>query len=306
MVLPTLPTTWEIDGVSLNTGADADGFSYIVKSAKGWRDGAPARPQLTNRPTASGAYRSSNYSSSRVYELDGIAQSPTKDSRELLADIIAGLCLGPDDQFQLICHERTRSLYAWVERSGDIVVTDLPDGFTVAFNVQLVATDSRKYSLQTKSGQTTLAQTNVEGVYWNGPAGSTGVEWNGPASPITGTVWQASSGSSGFITIDNDGTAPTPVLFTITAPSSGTLPQPTVTNTITGETITYGGTMVTGDVMTIDTGTGLALLNGNDVGALFTKFQLFEVPKRSTIAVQFTAAGPADTASLLAQWSDAY
>jgi hypothetical protein len=306
MALPALPTSWELDGVELNAGADGDGFSYLVKTTRGWRDGAPGNPQLTPRPTSPGAFRSPNYTRPRVIELSGIAQSPTKDLREVLSDTIAGLCLGPDDQFDLICHERTRSLHALVERQGDISVVDMPDGFTVEFNIQLVANDPRKYSTQVKSGQTTLAQTAVQGVVWNGPAGTTGVEWDGPAVPATGTVWQASSGSSGFISLDNDGTAPTPILFTITGPVTGSIPMPAITNVETGEALIYGGTMAAGDVMTIDTGTGLALLNGNEVGALFTRYQLFEIAKRSTTTVQFTASGPADTASLLAQWSDAY
>jgi hypothetical protein len=305
MALPVLGTTWELDGFSFNTGADADGFSAIVKTSRGWRDSAPGRPQLTDRPTSDGSFRSPNYLGPKVIELDGIAQAPTRDARELLSDVLAGLCYGPDDQFQLICHERTRSLFASVERQGSNSVVDLPDGFTVTFNLQLVANDPRKYSLQVKGDSTTLAQADVGGTQWNGPAGL-GVEWDGPAVPVTGTVWQNSSSTSGFLTIDNDGTAPTPVLFTITAATSGTTPMPAITRLDTGEAMIYGGTMVPGDVMTIDTGTGHALLNGNEVGALFTRYQIFEVPKRTAISVQFTASGPADTAGLLAQWSDAY
>lgn len=305
MALPVLGTTWELDGFSFNTGADDDGFSAIVKTARGWRDGPPGRPQLSERPTSSGSYRSPNYLGPKVVELDGIAQAPSRNARELLADVLAGLCFGPDDQFQLICHERTRSLYAYVERQGAPSITDLPDGYTVAFNLQLIAADPRRFSLLGKGDSTTLAQADVGGTQWNGPAGL-GVEWNGPAVPVTGTVWQNSSSTSGFLTLDNAGTAPTPVLFTITAAASGTTPMPTITRLDTGEAMIYGGTLVPGDVLTIDTGTGHALLNGNEVGALFTRYQIFEVPKRTAISVQFTASGPADTAQLLAQWADAY
>lgn len=304
MALPVLGTTWELDGFSFNTGADSDGFSAIVKTTRGWRGGPSGRPQLADRPTDHGAYRSPNYLAPRIVELDGIAQALSRDEREVLSDAIAGLCFGPDEQFQLICHERTRSLFAYVERQA-IDVTDLPDGYTVTFNLQLVAADPRKYSLQIKGDSTTLAQADVGGTQWNGPAGL-GVEWDGPAVPTTGTVWQNSSSTSGFLTIDNDGTAPTPVLFTITAATSGTTPMPAITRLDTGEAMIYGGTLVPGDVLTIDTGTGHALLNGNEVGALFTRYQIFEVPKRTAISVQFTASGPADTAQLLAQWSDAY
>jgi hypothetical protein len=306
MSLPTLPTTWELDGLSFNTGPDGDqGFAYLA-TAKGWRGSPPARPQLTPRPTSSGSYRSSNYYGPRVIELYGIAQAPTKDLREILSDGLAGLCADSDQQFQLICHERTRSLYVYVERDAAIDVTDLPDGFTVSFSIQLTTTDPRKFSTLVKSAQTSIAQAALEGVQWDGPAiPVTGTQWNGPASPTTGLVWQASSGVSGIISLDNEGTASAPIQFTITAPATGTLVQPSVTDITNGHALTYTGTLVPGDMLTIDTATGLVLVNGVAAGGQLIG-DLFEIPRLSTIQVQFAANGPADTAQLAAVWSDAY
>jgi hypothetical protein len=312
MALPALPVTWELDGFSFNTGASTDpvtgvGYSAIVKTTRGWRDGAPSRPQLTDRPTSDGAYRSPNYLSPRVIELDGIAQVSSKADRELLGDLLAGLCSGPDSQFDLICGERTRSLRAAVERQGTVSVIDQPDGFTVAFNIQVVANDPRKFSTQVKTDVTAIAQAALNGVEWDGPAvPATGAMWNGPASPVTGLVWQASSGVSGIISLDNAGTASTPAQFTITAPATGTLIMPSITDITNGHIITYGGTLIPGDVLTIDTATGLVLLNGSQNAAPMTSAAFFEIPRRSTIQVQFSANGPADTAQLSAVWSDAF
>lgn len=308
MALPALPITWELDGFSFNTGVDIDtGYSAIVKTSRGWRDGAPSRPQLDDRPTSDGAYRSPNYLGPRVIELDGIAQCTRRDERELLGDVLAGLCVGPDDQFDLVCHERTRSLRASVERQGTVSVVDQPDGFTVAFNIQLIANDPRKFSTTVKTDVTAIAQAALGGVQWDGPAvPATGTQWNGPAVPTTGVVWQDSSGVSGIISLDNAGTASTPVQFTITAPVAGTLPMPSITDITNSHTITYGGTLIPGDELFIDTATGLVLLNGSQNAAPLTQSQFFEIPKRSTIQVQFSANGPADTAQLSAAWSDAY
>jgi hypothetical protein len=307
MALPALATTWEIDGVSLNTGLDIDtGFSYVVQKSKGWRDGPPSRPQLDDRPTSPGAYRSPNYYGPRVIELEGIAQATYKDERELLSDTLAGLCADPDNQFQLVCHERTRSLYAWVERLSSASVIDQPDGFTVAFNLQFVATDPRKFSTTVKTDQTAIAQAALLGVEWDGPAvPTTGTQWGGPTSPITGVVWQASSGVSGIMALDNEGTASAPIQFTITAPVTGTLIQPSITDITNGNALVYSGTLVPGDVLTIDTATGLMLLNGSAAGGQLVG-DLFEIPRRSTIQVQFAANGPADTAQLAAVWADAF
>lgn len=308
MNLPALATTWELDGIAFSTGAPDDaGHSYLVKSTKGWRSSAPARPQLSVRPTSAGAYRSPNYFGPRIIELDGIAQAPNKQLREDLADRLSGLCYDPDAQFLLTCHERTRSLTALVERQDEISVIDLPDGFTVSFNILLVATDPRKFSAQVKTASTAIAQSALGGVQWDGPAiPATGTLWNGPAVPITGLVWQDSSGVSGIVSLDNAGNAPTPVQFTITAPVTGTLIMPTITDITNGHVITYGGTLVPGDQLFIDTATGLVLLNGAAAGGQLTRADLFEIPRKSTIQVQFSANGPADTAQLAAAWADAY
>jgi len=307
MNLPAMTTgTWTLDGISFNTGPDENGFSYMVKKHKGWTGGPPSRPELIDRPSDHGAYRSSNYDAPRVVELAGIARCTSWADRDALGDSLAGLCRDPDLTYALTRTERSRTLQAFVERTTGTDVTEMPDGFTVSFNISVIASETRKYSTEVKTASTSLAQAALLGVAWDGPAiPITGTEWDGPAIPITGVVWQASSGVSGVIDIDNDGTAPTPVLFTITGPPSGTLLMPTISDT-RGNVLIYNGSMVTGDVLTIDTATGLCLLNGYQVGGLMSRSDFFEVPARTTLSVQFSASGSADGSGLLAQWSDAY
>jgi hypothetical protein len=304
--LPALTTQWTLDGVSFNTGADARGFSYLVKNAKGWAGSPPARPDLNNRPAGAGAYRASNYDGPRVIELDGIAQCNSRADLELLEDTIAGLCRAPNVLYPLVKKEYGRTLTLNVERNAANDVIPMPDGVTVSFNLFLVAPEPRKFTTTKQGASAGIAQGASLGIAWNGAAGTTGPEWDGPALPITGTVWEASSGVSGTMAMTNAGTANTPILFTITAPSTGTLPLPTITDTNRGNMITYGGTMVPGDRMTIDTATGLCLLNGQSVGGLFSRADFFEIPARGSLNVQFSAGGPADTATLTASWSNAY
>lgn len=306
MALAAIGDTWDLDGFSFNSGADERGYSLLA-TAKGWDSGLPARPRLTDRPNGNGSYRSPNYRGPRVVELEGVAQAPTRLDREHLMNDLAAVCLEPKTLYPLTKTTRAHTLTLYVELTSEPVITPLPDGLTVTFNVQMVAADGRKYSTQLKSALARLAQASVLGVQWNGPGPSTtGVQWGGPGPAITGVVWQASSGTGSTIGLDNAGTAPTPILFTFTAPTTGTLPTPTVTCLGTGETISYAGTMIPGDIMTINTGTGLALLNGSPVRGLFSRFEMFEVAPKSSTSVQFSAGGPADTATMLAQWSDAY
>jgi hypothetical protein len=307
MTLIAIGDTWELDGFSFNSGLDDRGYSLHVTTSKGWNSGRPPRPRLTDRPNGSGSYRASNYRGARVVELIGYARAQSRVAREDLMDALAGVCSDPALLYQLTKSTRARTLTLFAELSDTVDVTAMPDGLTCSFNIQLVAADGRKYSTEGKSGLAMLAQASVQGIQWDGPGPSvSGVQWGGPGPAITGVVWQASTGTSSVIGLDNDGTAPTPVLFTFTAPTTGTLPQPTVTRLDTGETITYSGSLIPSDVLTVNTGTGLALLNGTPVRGLFSRFDLFEIEPHTATSVQFSAGGPADTATMLAQWSDAY
>jgi len=304
--LPAIGDSWELDGFSFNTGADDNGFS-LAASAKGWDDGRPPRPRLTERPNGDGSYRAPNYRGPKIIELTGIARARSRSDRERLLRKLSAVCPDARTLYPLSKTTAVDTLTAYVELSDTPSVTALADGLTLTFNIQVVAPDGRRYATELKSALAMLAQSSVQGVRWNGPGPSTtGVRWNGPGPSTTGVIYQASSGTGSIIALDNDGTAPAPILFTINAPSSGTMPTPTITNNDTGEVIAYAGTLRTGDVLIINTGTGLALLNGVPVRGLFSRFEPFEVPARSSIAVQFSAGGPADTATLLGQWSDAY
>lgn len=305
--LVAIGDTWELDGFSFNTGPDARGYSLHVKTADGWDSGLPARPRLTDRPNGNGSYRASNYRGNRVVELVGWARAGSRLEREDLMASLAAVCLDPKTLYTLTKTTRARATTLFAELTGAPDIKAMPDGLTCSFNIQLVAADGRKYSTEVKSALAMLAQASVQGVQWDGPGpGVTGVQWGGSGPAITGVVWQASSGTGSTIGLDNDGTADAPILFTFTAPATGTLPQPTVTRLDTGETIAYSGTLVPTDVLTVNTGTGLALLNGVPVRGLFSRFELFEIAPHSATSVQFSADGPADTASMLAQWSDAY
>lgn len=307
----TLPAmsvnTWTLDGLSMNTGADpATGFAYLVKSSVGWMGSAPGRPDLQMRPSGDGAYRGPNYRGPRVVTLDGIAESAARADQDALADSLARILNDPNLIYPLTKVEYTRTLALYVELNTTVDVRPMPNGM-VSFNVQLIATDPRKYAQGTgsRTASTVLFTPAVGGVLWLGSGGTTGTEWNGHTAGSTGLEWQQGSGTSGILGLANAGTDSAPVQFTINAPTTGTLIRPTITDS-RGNTLTYSGTMVPGDVLTIDTATGLCLLNGGNVGGLFSRSDFFEIPARTTLTVQFSASGPAASALLTAAWSDVY
>lgn len=306
--LPAVGPVWSLDGVTFNDGPHADtGFSYLVKTSKGWRGSPTRRPDNAARPNANGLYRGPNYAGGRVVELDGIAQAGSRYDRDGLCDTLEGLCGDPFALYDLVRQEPSRSLKLRVELNAGVSVLELPDGVTVAFNVQLLAIDGRKFDTQTEQASTTLAQAPLDGVLWNGTPGTTGTEWQGPATdPNTGLVYQASAGTPGLLVCRNDGTQPAPIIFTITCGPSNTLVRPTLIDTATGSVIQYAGTLVPGDVLTVDTGTGLVRLNGAAGAGQLARADYFDIPARSSSVVQFTAAGPSPGSTAKAEWHSAY
>lgn len=299
--------TWELDGVVFDGTDDVNGFAYVVQTVKGWPGSSSRRPDQAPRPNGNGSYRGPNYRGSRVIGLTGLAQTRSRAARDQLSDSLAGLCRAATPLFPLVRHENTRSLQCFVELNDTIDVTELPDGFTVTFDIQLIANDPRKFSTQLKHDETTLAQDPADGILWDGTGGGTGTEWQGPATaPNTGLVYQATAGAPGQLVMENDGTDDAPIIFTIRGPSTGTLPNPSLMEVGTGNTITYGGVLVPGDELTIDTGTGLVRLNGAAGAGQLSRADLFEIGPRSTSVVLFSAGGPAPGAIAEADWRDSY
>ena len=126
--------------------------------------------------------------------------------------------------------------------------------------------------------------------------------FKGPGSPshVTGLGF-GTRGSTGIINLDNTaGTADSDILFTITGPLS----NPSVSTSTSW--ITYLGALGTGDVLTIDTGSGQVLFNGSNRRSLLTRADFFRVPKKQSLYVRFSADVPSSTASCTATWRNSY
>lgn len=129
------------------------------------------------------------------------------------------------------------------------------------------------------------------GINWRGADGQGGLLWRGVdgGNPITG-----------IMSLDNPGTAPADILFTITGPAV----NPSV-RTAT-QTIIYGGVLGAGDVLTIDTGTGAVLLNGVNRRPYLTSAEFFTVPPGRELDVLFTCEVQNAQANCTATWHTSY
>lgn len=287
---------WNVDGWSGNY-IDDDGVDWVVNEDVGWFEPVASRLFDSDKPGDHGTYSSPSLDASRVITLTGYAKAPDAVAADRARNQLAALCRR-GHLFQLLVEEPVVDKTAWVKRAGGNIRNTRPWQFD--FQIILVAPDPRKFSAVVHTASTRLAQEAPGGIQWNGPAGSTGTEWNGPAG-TTGLVYQTGAGANGVIELTNDGTADTPIVFNIAGPVT----DPIIVRTDTGETLAWSGTVPTGSVLQINTGTGAVLLNGGNQRPLLTSADFFVIPP-GTINISFQAPAPSPTAELTAVWSDAW
>jgi hypothetical protein len=91
-------------------------------------------------------------------------------------------------------------------------------------------------------------------------------------------------GGTGQLALSNPGTAPAPIRFDVTGPLPGGFEL-----AATGQRLVYPYAVPDGQTLTIDTATGSVVVEGTaDRRANLTQADWMQVPRRSTLTVQFT------------------
>lgn len=288
---------WHVDGWSGNYIAD-DGTKWFVAEDAGWFEPVEDRVFSSDKPSDDGIYSSDNLDAARVITLTGWCCAPDTATADSARNQFSAL-LKRGHLFQLLVEEPVVDKTAMVKRAGGRAAMYSPREFN--WQLILTAPDPRKFSAVLHSDTTKLAQDALGGVQWDGSAGTTGVQWGGPAGS-TGVVWQSGAGENGVFQLANAGTADAPIVFTVAGPVT----DPSIIRTDTGDTIQWIGTVPTGSVLQIDTGTGAVLLNGGNQRPLLSKADFFTIPAASVIDVAFQAPAPSPTAELTAVWADAW
>lgn len=274
--------TWSVDGWSGNY-TDNNGVGWLVYKDSGWYDPVDVRTRSDEKTVSDGDYSEDNRNAPRVISLIGHAKAPDTRTADAAMDQFDAVLRSPGLK-QLVVEENNRNLMAYVRLAS--AHTERLTTRTFDFQLVMTAPDPRKLSTVQNSITVPLSSPSPGGAQWNGPAGNTGSQWNGPAGN-TGMQWWA-SGVSNLGVIDNTAsTADADILFTFTGP----LTNPSILNITTGEVLTYQGVLLTGDTVTIDTGTGRVLYGGVDRGPSLAPAQLFLAPAKTSTTIAFTSSG---------------
>ncbi|MDF2991462.1 MAG: hypothetical protein K0S37_1976 [Microbacterium sp.] len=115
------------------------------------------------------------------------------------------------------------------------------------------------------------------------PAPGQGEVW----PEVSPTVWPG-GGSTGRVTLANDGRAPSPSLFVLTGGFSSAL----ITCVETGDRVGFARPVPSGSSVTIDARTRRAEMNGQDVSRWLRFREWTEVPGQQSRTFQFNATDP--------------
>jgi hypothetical protein len=261
-----------------------EGGPYIVEELSGWDDLPEVTSYDTPRSRGHGDHVGDQFARSRVVTVSGsIANRAARDALALALQTVTPVTSTVED---LSIETLGRSLTAGARliRRALPVTENYASGL-IPFALQWKCPDPLRY------GPELSASTGL-------PSSSGGL-----AFPVTFPANFGATGDLGLITLPNDGTAATPVRFTVSGPLSGGFEL-----SGDGGRIAYPVEVPAGQAVTIDTGRGSVLVEGtSDRRASLTAADWLQVPAGGSLTVQFTSLGAYDAAATLtAQWRPAY
>jgi hypothetical protein len=246
------------------------GGSYHVEQVDGWDDLPDFASYDAPRSRGHGDHIGSQFVRARIVTVSGSIAN--RDARDGLAQALVAASPVQSDAIQDLTIETFgRALTA----SARLIRRSLPVGDNYAagavpFALQWKCPDPLRYGAIQSAVSTGL------------PTSSGGL-----AYPLTYPLTYGTSGSSGQLTLTNDGTADAPFVATVT----GSLPTGFEISAA-GQRIRYEFPVPAGETLTIDTGEGTVVAQGTaDRRGNLTSADWIQVPAGSTTTLQFTSLG---------------
>lgn len=273
--------------VSIGTGPDSNGTSWIWQQIDGW-DSADVAGQVIQRSADHGGWPASQFLAPRILTVTVMASAQTQALRDVArAQFQQALAVGitPNDLTTLVYNEPIPKT-CLVRRSGK--VTESKQTLTdVIFTANLVCPDPRKYGAQAKTAITYAAS--------SGGGGGMIVPFVVPFTLDPGTP-------PGIMTVVNEGNFETRPTLTLQGP----LTAPSVVNATYGMAISFSQIALgPADQIVIDTDARACYLNGAYCNADLSSAWWVLQPGPNTLKLAATNYGSGG-AYLGCQWSDAW
>lgn len=289
--------TYQIGSWIAGDTGTADQFGTLFRvnpqGTTGIFDGVAARLNQTPFPNYDGAQRSNSFDATLPITLAGSAIGLTPASTLASQRAFVALFVGGTQQTLTMTHLDGLVLSALVEKN-DIPRAILANPLEMDWQLSLIATNPRKFAAA--STASTGLPVTTGALLWG-----TGLHWG------TGLDW-GSSASNGLIQLTNPGTGEAWPVFTLTGPPSGSLVNPIIVNSGTGETLAFAGTLNPGDTLVISTSpfNRFVRLNGVPYRRFLTTAEWFSIQPGQTITVQFQGNSTSTAQLLAASLAPAY
>lgn len=296
---------WQLDWLKMNQ--PQSWYEVWLQSEDGFWDSPGVNSTLSQRVNNHGAVISPVWKTERSITLEGKAYARNDGDIKTLALGIKSLCSDPYKLYRLSTKTEIGEFETEVKLDGPILVDSGQDlHSSINFSIQLVAPEPRIYHTAWQTMTTGLAQDLDDGLDFSDP----GLDFSDP-----GLSFGESEGSTGFLRLTNNGTAPAPVEFTLYGP----LDHPTITTTVDGQayTMKYNGELLEGEYVVIKPEETSVLLQGTTSRrhllnpADFRGFSIPPMPNLTTrepgvLTVGLTHEGPPSaTGRIRARWRSA-
>lgn len=272
-----------ISGITFSSDP-ANPYSIGEDALEGWFSGAPIKTQPDDRANSDGVFGVTQFfRGARPFTLSGLFIGST-DEAVAFGDYrrLAGLLAsGVPETVSVTDPSGTRTAKVMLFGSGSTLMP-IVNGLA-SFVISFLAFDPVKYGLPVT--QTTGLQ-----------SGGGGLEY--PLHSPSGALYYGANGDLGRVTLTNIGTAEAWPTFLVTGGlTSGFFIQ----RLDTGQQIRYDRVVPAGGNLSIDSKTGVVLIDGLSDGSTYlTRDEWFSVPAMSSIDVQFNAIGGSSGTPLLA------
>lgn len=255
--------------------ANLDGILCGLTSIDGWTNGPGIRRQRTDRLWAHGEFSERGWRTARLITITGHIRTTTRAEAAALVDELASVYADGTTGRFTFSDPDLGTRWADVALEGT-PKTDWDRSTRIDFQMQLLAADPRKY------GQAITGSTGV-------PVDGGGLGYDLYTVGSTGVLDYGAAGSPGIVSLTNAGTADTAPIHTIT----GSCPSGfTITELGTGRRLVYAGTVISGQVIRLDSADGSVMLDDDgDRGAQLVRREWLRLGKRQTGTWLFEAPG---------------
>ena len=242
----TDPPPLSADGqIGFNGLVFGNGTPYLIAETgiTGWEDLPGFDTADAPRSGDHGSWPGPRYAQPRVVTATVWLNPASKADTSALGALRAATPLDATEQW-LAVQLHGETLISPVRVNQRVVPTDRQLALygVAKASLQFIATDPRRYTPAVQAAASTV------------PQPESGLVW-----PLTWPLAWGAPGSTGNVQVTNAGNTATHPVITFTGPCV----NPQLSNVTTGQLIGYNLALAASDVLTVDTGTGQVLLNGN-------------------------------------------